>query len=102
MSNSGDLLRMLMPAVSPVPTRDAPRPNALPIESQSFESLLADASQTGPLAEAATQATDTDQTTGPDVSARKDAHNALSSLTGVESIQNASLRRIVAQARGQV
>jgi len=100
VSNGGDLLRMLMPAVSPVPTRDAPRPNAVPIESQSFESLLDEARQIEPPTDARAPTTDTDQTTGPDGSARTDARNALSSLTGVESIENASLRRIVAQARG--
>ncbi|MEZ6192793.1 MAG: hypothetical protein R3C45_16085 [Phycisphaerales bacterium] len=100
MSNSGDLLRLLMPAVSPVPTRDTQRPGALPIESQSFESLLDEARQSQALTDATTQATNPEQTTGPEETAPKTTHNALSSLTGVESIQNASLRRIVAQARG--
>ena len=100
MSNSGDLLRMLMPAVSPVPTRDVSRPSAVPIESQSFESLLDEARQSQPPTDAAVSTKRTDQTTATDESARTDARNALSSLTGVESIQNASLRRIVAQARG--
>lgn len=100
MSNSGDLLRMLMPAVSPVPTRDAPRPSAVPIESQSFETLLDQARLTEPMTDAAAPTTNTDQTTGPGETTRTDARNALSGLTGVESIENASLRRIVAQARG--
>jgi hypothetical protein len=100
VSNSGDLLRLLMPAVSPVPTRDTQRPAAVPIESQSFESLLDEARQSQALTDATTHATNPEQTTGPDETARKATPNALSSLTGVESIQNASLRRIVAQARG--
>lgn len=100
MSNSGDLLRLLMPAVSPVPARDTQRPSAVPIESQSFESLLDEARQSQPLTDATAQTTSTDQTNGPEESARNETHNALSSLAGVESIQNASLRRIVAQARG--
>lgn len=100
MSNSGDLLRMLMPAVSPVPTRDTPRPSALPIESQSFDSLLQEARQNEPVADASVQTQRPDRAAGPAENDRAAAPNALSGLTGVESIQNASLRRIVAQARG--
>ena len=53
VSNGGDLLRMLMPAVRPVPIPpgSASTPRNLPIESRSFDSLLDDVRQTDPVAE---------------------------------------------------
>jgi hypothetical protein len=93
VSNGGDLLRMLMPAVSPVPTSNAPRPDAkLPIESRNFDSLLAEARQASPQAE--TQGvgeTQKAEATKPDTPA-----DALPGLIGIGSIHNASLRQIVA------
>ncbi len=105
MSNAGDLLRMLMPAVSPVPTTGA-RPGKQPIESLSFESLLEDAKQPA----GQTETRPVNSTTEIDPQAPTDSTkpvdqttqaNALSQLTGIESIQNASLRRIVADAAGK-
>ncbi len=104
MSNGGDLLRMLMPAVSPVPTTGV-RPGKPPIESLSFDSLLADARQPGsqintkldPLT-GVDPTTPTDNVKPPEQTAKIDA---LAPLTGIESIQNASLRRIVAEATGK-
>ena len=89
---------MLMPAVRPVPTEGV-RPGKQPIESLSFDSLLAEAKQTDatpgvlgdPLAptDAASAANNTERPAKPDV---------LAPLSGLDSIHNASLRRIVAQA----
>ena len=91
MSNGVDLLRMLMPAVSPVPTHNAPRAEAMPIESRSFDSLLAEANQSGSIAQpdgaAETEASNETEQTNPE--------NTLPGLTGIGSIHNASLRRIV-------
>lgn len=91
VSNSGDLLRMLMPAVSPVPTQNAPKPQAQPIESRSFESLLDEANQAeaAAQAEAPTDALPTEEVTKPSTQC------ALAGLTGISSIHNASLRQIV-------
>jgi hypothetical protein len=93
VSNGGDLLRMLMPAVSPVPTQNAPRPaSKLPIESQSFDALLAEARQTEPM----TQPQDTAEAVAPNEETEKaNTENTLPGLTGIGSIHNASLLRIV-------
>ena len=100
MSSSGDLLRMLMPAVSPVPTQGpGAAPRNLPIESRSFDSLLEEAGLAGTDvdpgngAEADTQARPSDSGTEP-----ADDVGVLSSLSGIESIQNASLRQLIAEA----
>lgn len=98
MSHGGDLLRLLMPAVSPVPTRDAPRPGAQPIESRSFESLLEEANRVE-VQPPAGEAPKTEASPGRD--SQPPAHRALAGLSGIESIQNASLRRIVADATGR-
>lgn len=99
VSSGVDLLRMLMPAVRPVPTEGA-RPGKQPIESLSFDSLLAEAKQTDatagrsqgdPLAktDAVSDTGKTQKPPEPDV---------LAPLSGLDSIHNASLRRIVAEA----
>ena len=100
MSNSsGDLLRMLMPAVSPVPTSSAPRPDSkLPIESRSFESLLAEAREgdaSAPIESA--EPTDTTDSTGSSEGVKPDTpSNTMPGLTGISSIHNASLRQLIA------
>ncbi len=92
MSNGGDLLRMLMPAVSPVPTQDVPRQGSKqPIESQSFDSLLADARQVGSIE----PPEGTAETVEPDETKKASTGNTLPGLTGIGSIHNVSLRRIV-------
>lgn len=104
MSNGGDLLRLLMPAVSPVPgvpgtpTRDAPGPGAQPIESRSFESLLEEANRIE-VQQPIDGAAKSDKSPEPD--SQPSAHRALAGLSGIESIQNASLRQIVADAAGR-
>ena len=91
MSNGGDLLRMLMPAVSPVPTQNAPRPEALPIESRSFDSLLAEANQSGSI----TQPDAAVEAIAPNETEPATTDNTLQSLTGIGSIHNASLRMMM-------
>ena len=83
-----------MPAVSPVPTSPAPFPDSkLPIESRSFDSLLAEARQVDPSApiEAAGSAESVNEMSSDQPS------NPLPGLTGIGSIHNASLRQIVAE-----
>ena len=93
MSNSGDLLRMLMPAVTPVPTSNAPRPDSSqPIESRSFDSLLAEAQQ----AESTEAADAIEQTQQNESTTQTQPTNPLPGLTGISSIHNASLRQIIA------
>lgn len=92
MSNGGDLLRMLMPAVSPVPTQSAPSRDARqPIESQSFDSLLAEARQNGSV----TQPEGAAEAVAPNETEQTKSENIMPGLTGIGSIHNASLRRIV-------
>jgi len=100
VSISGDLLRMLVPAVSPVPTQGpGTAPRNLPIESRSFDSLLEQAGQidTGvePTADVGTEIEAAAAGSG---SKPADEQSVLSGLSGIESIHNASLRRIVADA----
>lgn len=116
MSNGGDLLRMLMPAIRPVPVpgstpRSTPgsTPGAdtagrnLPIESRSFDSLLKDVRLTevpgeAPLLNQADNAAqDTAQAPDPG-EARPQTYRPLFPLAGIDSIHNASLRRIIAEA----
>jgi hypothetical protein len=91
---------MLVPAVSPVPTLGpGASPRNQPIESRSFDSLLEEAGLTGADitpgngAGADTQALSSD--TGPE---QVDGVSTLSQLSGIESIQNASLRQLIAAA----
>jgi len=100
VSSSGDLLRMLVPAVSPVPTRGpgAP-PTSVPIESRNFDSLLEEARLTDIVMEpTAGEETDTQVKPADPVTKPADEMNTLSRLSGIESIRNASLRRIIADA----
>jgi len=96
VSNGGDLLRMLMPAVRPVPTEGA-RPGKPPIESLSFDSLLEEAKQADPT-NPADPLKQTDETKPVEPSTKTDA---LAPLSGLDTIHNASLRRIVAEATGK-
>lgn len=84
MSNSGDLLRMLEPAVRPVATPGngaTPRPTAF--ESQSFEQLLDTAQQTQEPVNPATEPNE------------PPASDPLASLSRIDAVNNASLRRIL-------
>lgn len=96
MSNGGDLLRMLMPAVRPVSTEGA-RPSKPPIESQSFDTLLRDARQADAMSQAgpAMQA----ESTNPAGPAEK--AEAPAPLAGLDTVHNASLRRIIAETNGR-
>jgi hypothetical protein len=105
VSSGVDLLRMLMPAVSPVPTQTT-RQGKPPIESLSFESLLEEAKL--PESQIEVRPTDAMSDKTPVTPPEDDKPagqamqaNVLSRLTGIESIQNASLRRIVAEATGR-
>jgi len=104
VSNSGDLLRMLMPAVSPVPTQGT-RPAKPPIESRSFDSLLQDARETPGLADTQPASPDGVDPVAPADDAKtvepSSQTDALAQLNGIDSIQNASLRRLVAEAAGK-
>jgi len=93
VTTSGDLLKMLMPAVSPVPASRAPQADSkLPIESRSFDSLLAEARQSGEVLQGeAAPANEAAPTAEPDAPI-----NPLPGLTGISSIHNASLRQIIA------
>ena len=85
MSNSGDLLRMLEPAVRPVatPAPQSTRPKDTPFETKSFDALLSEAQ--------------THSVTEPNVDepGKTKPTDLLSPLTHVDAIQNASLRQIV-------
>ncbi len=99
MSNGGDLLRMLMPAVRPVPTEGVSRPGKQPIESLSFDSLLQEAKQSETIPGLPNDPTaPTDPTTATENTEQPAKPDALAPLSGLDSIHNASLRRIVAQA----
>ena len=103
MSNGGDLLRMLMPAVRPVPT-DGVRPAKQPIESQSFDALLREANQTELSPRTQTDPkvpTDPVSPTDPTQLVAPTAKpDTLAALSGLDAIHNASIRRIVAEANG--
>ncbi len=96
MSNGGDLLRMLMPAVRPVPSGGV-SPAKQPIESQSFDALLQDARQVDPLNQT-DQVKPAENTPPAEAPAKPDT---LAPLAGLDSIHNASLRRIIAEANGK-
>ena len=96
-----------MPAVRPVPTGGA-LPTKPPIESLSFDSLLEDARQTGEqTGTRSVSLSEVDPTTpskgeeSTDQSVQSTRPDALAPLNGIESIRNASLRRIVADAAGR-
>ncbi len=92
-----------MPAVSPAPVSNTPRPDSkLPIESRSFESLLDEARQSEPLAGSDQTLRAADSTDGVVAAEKSDdaqptnQSDPLPGLTGIGSIHNASLRQIVA------
>lgn len=89
-----------MPAVRPVPIPpgSASAPRNLPIESRSFDSLLDDARQTDPLAAADGQRDGDTQVRATGSTSPDDTKPAIAWLTGIDSIHNASLRRIIADA----
>lgn len=85
MSESGDLLRMLEPAVRPVGPAGASaiRQSAAPFEGKSFETLLQEA-QAG-----------AEEPTSP-TSPRP---NLLQPLSQIDAVENASLRSLIDGAR---
>ena len=87
-TNSLDLLRMLEPAVRPVGA-GASSAQRLPIEEQSFESLLMDA-------RSATEVG------GEVVAAEPPKVNPLSPLASLDAIESASLRDLIASRTGGV
>lgn len=90
MADSAFLLRMLEPVVRPVPTTGpAADPRRLPLEQQSFESLLARAQAADESAHAA-DAGDASSLAKP---------GPLGPLAEVDAIQNASLRTLLQQIR---
>lgn len=89
MNTSGDLLRMLEPAVRPVATPPGQStPRQVPFEQQSFEQLLDEAGQD--MNVTATQSESMPPGDGP-----ASRPNLLSPLSQVDAITNVSLRRIV-------
>ena len=95
---------MLMPAVRPVPTEGA-RPGKPPIESLSFDSLLEDVRQaelqTGSQTDAKTSTDPAPSINDIKPSEQTAKPHALAPLIGIDSIHNASIRRIVAEAAGK-
>jgi len=87
MNEGAALLRMLEPAVRPVPTGGgAPAASKAPFEQQSFESLLAAAEADGG---------------GPaDAAEPNRPPPPPSPLSGLNRIENASLRELIAERAG--
>lgn len=90
MNDSAALLRLLEPAVRPVPTAPASRSPQLPIEQRSFETLLNEVRQTQ-----TTGGHDDQATTDPTEAAP--ALNPLRALGRCGAIDNASLRGMLGQ-----
>lgn len=106
MADGAALLRMLEPTVRPVqtPTTGGAAPQA-PLEQRSFDSLLAEARESAPASEEGGGATPAatganEGTPGADATTAADANRGapLSALHGLEQVENASLRRLMAQA----
>ncbi|NBC11130.1 MAG: hypothetical protein GVY24_05255 [Planctomycetes bacterium] len=97
MSDSAQLLRMLEPAVRPVPQRgaDKPRATAEPFESRSFESLLGEAQRTN--GEGRHVGPGQDASADQAVAEATPKDTALGPLTGLGTIENATLRQLIAQ-----
>jgi len=97
MSDSAQLLRMLEPAVRPVDPRGAgkARPSAQPFESRSFESLLGEAQRTDAQANHAGPGQDASAEQAVAEATPKDT--ALGPLAGLGTIENATLRQLIAQ-----
>ncbi len=103
------LLRMLEPAVRPtgLPTGGAVKPSAQPFESRSFESLLQDAQR--PPVQATAQQDAATAPASPTDMPRQDASalspvaeatsrtQVLGPLSGLGTIENATLRQLMAQ-----
>lgn len=86
-SNSAALLRMLEPAVRPVPG-GAAAPKSAPFEQQSFQSLLSNVQDS----DASQNASGTAQS-----GLGAPSHNHLQDLTGHARIENESLRNLIAK-----
>jgi hypothetical protein len=89
MGREADLLRMLEPVVRPGGLPQASRAKAPPIEGRDFESLLAEA--------AAERTAEPDETDATSRSAAK-SPDPLQGLTGVDRIENATLRALISDA----
>lgn len=91
MENGAALLRMLEPAVRPVPTPTDPAPaRAASAESaQPFEALLSEARQAAGAGEPANESTS-------EAAAESTAPDPLSPLSQLDQVENASLRRLMA------
>ena len=89
-----------MPAVRPVPVPpgSGPAQQKPPIESRSFDSLLDDARQTEPDTETAGDRDGGTRAQATEPPAPDNARPTISPLSGIDSIHNASLRRIIADA----
>jgi len=97
MSDSAQLLRMLEPAVRPVDQRGAgkARPSAEPFESRSFQSLLGEAQRTHAEGNQAVPGQDASAEQAVAEATPKDT--ALGPLAGLGTIENATLRQLIAQ-----
>ena len=88
MADSRMLLQMLEPTVRPVPTQGTPTgAPKLPVEQQSFDMLLQQAQQTAG-----------DEPMQAEQAAASKPVSPLSELQGLDRIENASLRSIIANA----
>ncbi len=97
MSNSGDLLRLLMPAVKPVSTEGETRPIREPIESRTFESLLEEAKIEMPAMNEITELNsdmDNHRESDTDIERSKRTYPG---LDGLQAIENASIRKLIEQ-----
>ncbi len=97
MSDSAQLLRMLEPAVRPVDQGSgrAPRPVAEPFESRSFESLLGEARKPDGLSPQ--EGLGQEARAGQGVAEATTKPPTLGPLAGLGTIENATLRQIIAQ-----
>ncbi|MFP4145472.1 MAG: hypothetical protein ACLFV3_10050 [Phycisphaeraceae bacterium] len=87
MADAAELLRLLEPLVRPVDGGGSSRAPKLPVEQQSFDSLLAEASTPGQ-----------DAADGEAADAEPDRPDPLGPLARVDAIENESLRAIVARS----
>ena len=102
MNDSAALLRLLEPAVRPVSTTPVGPSVATPFESQSFEQLLMQAQTKQPIppAHAAPVAPPSKppETERADEPTKPTPAATFEALTGVDRIENPTLRQIIAQA----
>lgn len=94
MSDSAALLRLLEPAVRPTPNQGGGAAPARPFESQSFETLL-QGLQANPTGK--TQPTSPDQAVEAVVSPKPTKGAELNRLSGLDQIENAGLRALMAK-----